>query len=399
MPKKTAAAKKAKASRKAKPGRPKRAAGRKTAGKKAVAKKTAAKKAAGKKTVAKKAAGRKAVAKKVAVKKAASKRVASKKVASKKVASKKAASKKVAGKKVAGKKVAGKKVAGRKVAGKRAARSGAAAAGRTPRAPKRIHGTLRDLESRLLAIPSRDVLAPGIPVERLVAEGVELATVAWRDLAKLTSAGLDRSIVVDLGLRSQALSEAQAELVAARSRGRTSEEEDLIAESTELRSEVLAAGRLALRRDPIAQSRLDDIMEGEGLDDLLQDLQDLAGLLRTYSRDFARVGLKPAELASWSETLRLRLGKHLAERRAGDATTAAAKDLRDRAATLLAEAVAVTRLTGAYVFRKDPRRLLHYRSGYNAETRARAARRRQDDPTPTPADPAATPKPHASDDK
>jgi hypothetical protein len=394
MPKKTAAAKKAKASRKAKPGRPKRAAGRKTADKKAVAKKTAAKRAAGKKIGAKKVAVRKAASKKVASKKAASK-----KVAGKKAAGRKAVAKKVAGKKVASRKVAGKRGASKKVAGKRTARSGAAGAGRTPRAPKRIHGTLRDLESRLLAIPSRDVLAPGIPIERLVAEGVELATVAWRDLAKLTSAGLDRSIVVDLGLRSQALSEAQAELVAARSRGRTSEEEDLIAESTELRSEVLAAGRLALRRDPIAQSRLDDIMEGEGLDDLLQDLQDLAGLLRTYSRDFARVGLKPAELASWSETLRLRLGKHLAERRAGDATTAAAKDLRDRAATLLAEAVAVTRLTGAYVFRKDPRRLLHYRSGYNAELRARAARRKQDDPAPTPADPAPTPKPPASDDK
>lgn len=366
MPKKAAAAKKSSASPKKKPGRPPKAATQKTGRKKTGRKKTATKKAAAKKTAAGRGAAKKTAAKKTTTGRGAAKKTAAKKTAAKKTAAKKTATKRGAG--------------GRKAAPRAARKTG----------DKLLHPMLRELEPQLAALSSRDVVAPNIPVERLVAEGVELATVAWRDLAKLGSAGLDRNIVIALGKRSQALAEAQAELVTARSRGRTSEEEDLIAESTELRSEVLAAGRLALRRDPIAQSKLDDIIEGEGLDDLLQDLQDLAALLRAYSAAFAKVGLKPSELANWSETLRLRLSKHLAERRAGDAETAAKKDLRDRAATLLSDAVSITRLTGAYVFRKDPRRLLNYRSAYNAELRARAARRaREEAPAPAADKPAA----------
>lgn len=309
------------------------------------------------------------------------------------------------GRKPAGKKSAGKKPSAatptktRRSAGRNAAtgraQAGAVsstAAGRVSRSaqkPALVHATLRELEGRLNALSRLDIVAPNIPVERLVAEGVELATVAWRDLKKLSTAGLDRMIVVELGKRAQALSEAQAELSALRSRGRSSEEEDLIAEASELRSEALAAGRLALRNDPVAMGKLDDIAEGEGLEDLLQDLQDLAVVLRSYSRAYSQVGLKPAELANWSETLRLRLSKYISEGRPGDAGLVAAKDLRDRAATYLAEVVTLTRLAGSYVFRKDPRRLLSYRSVHYASARSRRGvdGPRVDDPQPSSADP------------
>lgn len=266
------------------------------------------------------------------------------------------------------------------------------AAGRVSRGAQKavlVHATLRELEGPLKALSKLDIVAPNIPVERLVAEGVELATVAWRDLAKLSTAGLDRMIVVELGKRAQALSEAQAELSALRSQGRSSEEEDLIAEASELRSEALAAGRLALRNDPVAMGKLDDIAEGEGLEDLLHDLQDLAVVLRSYSRAYSQVGLKPAELANWSETLRLRLSKYISEGRPGDAGLVAAKDLRDRAATYLAEVVTLTRLAGCYVFRKDPRRLLSYRSvQYAPARRPRGTDSASaDDPKPSPAVP------------
>lgn len=297
-------------------------------------------------------------------------------------------SKKKPTRKVASKKPARSKATARTKAAGGKARSARAS---SPRTPALVHATLRELEAALKKLPKLDIVAPNIPVERLVAEGVELASVAWRDLRKLETAGLDHRIVVELGKRAQALSEAQAELVALRSRGRSSEEEDLIAEATELRSEALAAGRLALRNDPIALSKFDDVAEGEGLDDLLQDLQDLAALLRSYTRAYSQVGLKPSELANWSETLRLRLSKYIAERRAGDAELVAAKDLRDRAATYLSDAVALTRLTGAYVFRKDPRKLLNYRSGYYSQVRSRRGSDKPGDETPKPS--PAEPKP------
>ncbi len=345
------------------------------------------------KTAAKKAATKPATkpAQKVGTKSVGTKSVGTKSVGTKSVGTKSVAKKSVAKKSVAKKSVA-KGSAGAKRAG-----AAKATAGRARRdagtAPRLVHATLTELKPRLRALPDADVVAPTLPVERLVAEGVELASVAWRDLQKLSSAGLDRTIVIQLGKRAQALSEAQAELVALRSRGRSSEEEDLIEESRELRSEVLSAGRLALRADPLAQSKLDDIAEGESLDDLLQDLQDLAAVLRTYPQAFAKVGLKPSTLASWAEVLWLRLGKLLAERRAGDESVDAAKDLRDRAATYLSDAIALTRATGAYVFRKDPRRLLSYRSAYYAEHRARSERANKPATPPAPVTPPAPPAP------
>ena len=353
------------------------------------------------KTLEKKKTPRTRVGKKAVVKKAektVAKKAAKKPVTkpAKKVATKTGAGKgtKAAAKKsVAKKSVAKKSVAKGSAGAKRAGAAKATARRDAGTAPRLVHATLNELKPRLRALPTADVLAPTLPVERLVAEGVELASVAWRDLQKLSSAGLDRTIVIQLGKRAQALSEAQAELVALRSRGRSSEEEDLIEESRELRSEVLSAGRLALRGDPLAQSKLDDIAEGESLDDLLQDLQDLAAVLRTYPQAFAKVGLKPSTLASWAEVLWLRLGKLLAERRAGDESVDAAKDLRDRAATYLADAIALTRATGAYVFRKDPRRLLSYRSAYNAERRVRSEQANKPAAPPAPVTPPAPPAP------
>ena len=194
---------------------------------------------------------------------------------------------------------------------------------------------------------------PNIPVERLVAEGVELATVAWRDLAKLGSAGLDRNIVIALGKRSQALAEAQAELVTARSRGRTSEEEDLIAESTELRSEVLAAGRLALRRDPIAQSKLDDIIEAKGSTICCRICRTSPPCCAPAPPPSPRSASSPP---SWPTGLRP------CACASPSTSPSAAPGRRDRRQKTCAiapppccpDAVSITRLTGAYVFRRDP---------------------------------------------
>lgn len=140
----------------------------------------------------KKASGPGAGAKKPAAKKAAAKKPAGKKVAVKKAAVKKAAAKKPAVKKAAVKKAAAKKPATR-------------GPGRRAAAPQTM---LAELRPQLLALSAAGVAPPVIPVERLVAEGVELAAVAWRDLAKLGSAGLDRQIVIELGKRSQARPDA-----------------------------------------------------------------------------------------------------------------------------------------------------------------------------------------------
>src|SRR5258705_198664 len=66
--------------------------------------------------------------------------------------------------------------------------------------------------------------------------------------------------------------------------------------------------------------------------------------------------------------------------RAGERDDTQSIDTRDRAATLLVGAMTEIRATGAYVFRRKPRRVVKYYSAYNTQRRTR---RRGNAPAPS----------------
>lgn len=120
----------------------------------------------------------------------------------------------------------------------------------------------------------------------------------------------------------------------------------------ELRADLIADGRFALRSDVEAQAVLDRIQEGDGLDDLIQDLRALSAFARQHEDALARIGAQPDVRTKLAEKIATELEQHLAGRRAGDRDEEAALDFRNRAATHLAEVMREIRATGAYVFRE-----------------------------------------------
>lgn len=225
------------------------------------------------------------------------------------------------------------------------------------------------------ALDASEVAPPPIPVAHLVAEALALADVAERTREALASVKLDLELLPRLSRGAHALAEAQAELTSLRGSKRGEAEIALEALAAELRSDMVADARFALRADRDAQRAIDEIQEGEGLDDLVQDLKSLAALTEKHSAPIEAVGASAKANAERARRCARELEAHVAARRTADREEVAARELRDRVATLLADAIGEVRAAGAYVFRKEPRTLAKFRSAYGAAKSARARAR------------------------
>jgi hypothetical protein len=219
------------------------------------------------------------------------------------------------------------------------------------------------------ALDLSTVKPPSIPVDRLLGEARALAKVASAQATALAKVGVGKSVVASLTPRIDALADAQTSLVMSRGKSRTKEEIAFEKEATELRSDMVADGRFALRDNPDAQSALDAIQEGDGLDDLVQDLKDLGGFFTKYASALGKVASDHAKKKARATVLAKSLESLVTDRRASDAQGTVEKDLRDRCATLLEETMSEVRSAGVYAFRKNPETQVKFRSSYTARKR------------------------------
>jgi hypothetical protein len=233
-----------------------------------------------------------------------------------------------------------------------------------------------------------DVSPPPIPAANLIAEGHALAKVATKYAEALRKVGLDAKLARSLADRAELLASAQSDLAITRANRRTKREVALEAEAIAARRDMVADGRYALRNDAEAQAALDRVQEGEGLDDLIQDLRDLATFHRTHARALAKIGVKGAGKATRAEELAAELSAAVSARRAGNEEESAALDLRNRAATYLVLAMREVREAGAYAFRSKPDVAARFRGAYAAQHRSRSTKP-NGQPAPAPPDPPA----------
>ncbi len=223
----------------------------------------------------------------------------------------------------------------------------------------------------ILALPAASVSPPQIPVYHLLGEARALEKVATKYAAELRRVGVDKPLIESVAARSDALSNAQGELALVRKSKRTKTELQLEQASIELRRDMIADGRYALRDDADAQATLTHVQEGEGLDDLVQDLRDMSGFHRQYASALAKVGVNAAAKAKKATELAGALSDALAGRRTGGVDERAAIDLRNRAATYLTTAMREIREAGAYAFRATPEIASRFRGTYVAHHRPR----------------------------
>lgn len=259
-------------------------------------------------------------------------------------------------------------------------------------APPTRRTALAAMRGRLDDLPAEEVRPPTIPVDNLVAEALALSVTATSVRDDLVAKGLPPEQIDNLPTYAHGLAEAQAELNAIRGLKRSEAEINLEAQGVELRAEMIADGRFALRKNRDAQAALDRVQEGTGLDDLVQDLKDLAAFHGRFASDLETIGAEPKVKAERARKVAGELEGYVARRRGADGEEVGALDTRDRAASLLIETMAEVRAAGAYAFRKNPRVLVKFRSAYNA----RRGRGSKQPDAPVPPVPPAPPGPDTS---
>lgn len=245
---------------------------------------------------------------------------------------------------------------------------------KTTKRAKKNSGTGKGIDAHrkaILALAANSVSPPQIPVYHLLGEARALEKVVAKHAAELRRVGVESALIQSVGARADLLSDAQGELALVGKSKRTKAERLLEQTSIELRRDMIADGRYALRDDADAQATLTHVQEGEGLDDLVQDLRDMSGFHRRYASALAKVGVDAAAKSKKATELAGALGDSLAGRRTSDAEERSAFDLRNRAATYLTLAMRELRDAGAYAFRATPEIAARFRGTYVALHRGR----------------------------
>jgi hypothetical protein len=231
------------------------------------------------------------------------------------------------------------------------------------------------------AIPPDEIDEPPLPMAVALQEANDLHTTLGVDdtRERLVTVGVDPAALDQLATAVAATRQAQSQWVVVRDRGKPAAQSKREQAGVVMRSDLVAACRWSLRREPTAQAVVDAIVEGEGVADMVQDLLDLAMLVdrHTAAFDADQTFDAPAQIEaarSGAEQITAGLSQ---SRTPGDHQ--AAKALRDRAYTYLAELVSDVRQAGRYAFRKQPKRASAFGSAYlrraAARTRRRAARK------------------------
>jgi len=224
------------------------------------------------------------------------------------------------------------------------------------------------------------------PVADLCHESRELEAVVAQMGEKLVAGSrLDASLCDALKPRRKLLEGTEQDWLAHRLSQSSSDRKDAQKKAEQLKKDLIAALRYFLHTSPAVQARVDDIIPGTGLADLIDDLSKLATLARENAASLRRADL-PADAADQADLLAARLGDDEAVRSiAASDEGHSLMDLRNRAFWHLREAMDEIRAAGRYVFRNDPARLPLFRA---TGTRAH---RSQSGKKPAPTTPVAAP--------
>ena len=229
----------------------------------------------------------------------------------------------------------------------------------------------------LQALAPEDITEPITSMAVALQEANDLHVVVQADdtWERIVKVGMDPSVVDGLPVAVAAARQAQSQWVVIRDRGKPQAQRDREQAGVELRSDIVAACRWNLRHDPAALAVIDQIVQGDGVPDLVQDLLDLAALLGVQEAAFdgddtfdAPAKAEAARSAAAEITAGLSESRTLGDHEA-------AKLLRDQAYSHLAKLVADVREAGRYAFRKEPRRATAFGSAYMRKAKARSRRR------------------------
>ncbi|MBH24054.1 MAG: hypothetical protein CMH57_06315 [Myxococcales bacterium] len=231
---------------------------------------------------------------------------------------------------------------------------------------------LTTLLPTLEAIEAADVKRPRLPVAVMHQEANDLKTYCTKApvRAALLKVGLAQEVLDGLEIAIDASREAQSRWAVARDRSKPDSQKEREARGYDLRSDLLDACRWNLRNSRLAAAAIRRISDGEGVADLIQDLSDIAALMRANLDAFdTDQTIDAPALAEQAQQLSGEIRAGLSGSRDHEDQRDAI-GLRDRAATHLQHQVSEIRDAGRYAFRKDADAVATFTSAYLRRRRA-----------------------------
>ena len=214
---------------------------------------------------------------------------------------------------------------------------------------------LRTLMPVLNDIPASEVDTPDYPVAIAIHQARQLLAVCVGEIRqRLIDIGVSPEDFDRLPLIIEATDEAQTSWVMLRDDVKGADQIRNEQDGYALRAELVASCRFNLREDRLAQGMLDAIVQDEGPEALIEDLACLSRMLETrvasFDNDLSFDAPEQAERARLlAAEIRDGLPPPSIERR-----QIKAKEIRDRAYSLLDDAMHYLRDAGAYAFRREP---------------------------------------------
>lgn len=215
------------------------------------------------------------------------------------------------------------------------------------------------------AILDEETQVPNLPMDNFLQGCENLGQWALDDLSKLSTLGITNEILGDLAVRTGAARYAQSiwnkDYHSQQEAQKRWTEESPAA--YELKDELTHTFRYAYRKDNALVGRVRAIADGDGHDDMIQDLSDLSVLGKENQEPLTVAGFDVTKLDT-AETLSDEMATLLAEANGDKAVQNESKVIRDKAYTHLKELADEIREAGKYLFWRNKTRYKGYTNSY-----------------------------------
>ncbi len=222
------------------------------------------------------------------------------------------------------------------------------------------------LIGKITAVPDSEVVTVSMPSESMAQEAENTREWAIDDKTELVAAGLDWALVEELTDAAGALRKAESNWFIQRF-GIEDAKKEWLSKSPAaytLRDELIRVMRFAYRKDPTILSRVSEIADGTGHEDMIQDLSDISVLGKKYSDQLKAIPSFKMELLDEAESLSSEMARMLAASSANASGSEEAKVIRDKAFTYVKILLDEIRTYGQFVFRNNKARAYGYASMY-----------------------------------
>lgn len=188
---------------------------------------------------------------------------------------------------------------------------------------------------------------------------------ANEDSDKLAIAGVSIERIAQIGIRAFVFREYQSAWLVVRRTGKDAENQwnEFAEGAYDLCDEMKHAFKYAFRNEPELLGRVNEIAQGTGNPDMIQDLKTYSKLGLAHQELLTPIGFDITKLDAAS-SMSDEGANLLAEANGSKLKGNVKKVDRDRAYTYLKEVVDEVRACGKYLFRKDKKRLVGYQSDY-----------------------------------